>query len=75
MARIRVRFEINKGQIGAPLDKLGEIASEAEKFLRMLAQDLRLDVKKGDWTALNFENGSVGFDVEFPEQVIFRANC
>jgi hypothetical protein len=62
MAQIRVRFEINKGGEGAPLDKLAAIASEAERFLRMLADDLQIEAQKGQWLAVKFEEGSVSFD-------------
>jgi hypothetical protein len=37
MARIKVRFSINKGRHGAPMAKLGKISEQAEKFLRLLA--------------------------------------
>lgn len=69
MARIRVRFELNKGRVGAPLDKLGEIAIEAEKFLRMLAHDFSIEIQKGDLSAVDFKNGSVSFDVRFEGDV------
>lgn len=62
MANLRVRIVINKGREGAPLDKLGQIASEAERFLRLLAEDVGLTIPKGEWLAENFANGSVYFD-------------
>ena len=65
MALIQVRFEINRGGQGAPLDKLAEIAQKAERFLRSLAVDLSMDSAKGDWLAINFANGSVSFDAAF----------
>ena len=65
MARIRVRFRINPGRTGTPLDKLGGIASQSEKFLRFLAADLGLQTRKGQWLAVNFDNGSVSYDAEF----------
>jgi hypothetical protein len=69
MARIRVRFEMNRGRTGAPMEKLGEISRQAEKFLRSLAADVKLTVKKGEWLAVNFENGSVSYDAEFQGEV------
>jgi hypothetical protein len=46
MARIRVRFAVNEGGHGAPLDKLADVAREAERLLRMVAADLSLDNRK-----------------------------
>jgi hypothetical protein len=65
MALIRVRFAVNEGGLGAPLDKLADVAQEAERFLRMLAADLKMENTKGDWLAVNFRNGSVSFDAAF----------
>jgi hypothetical protein len=65
MARIKVRFELNKGRIGAPLSKLGDISKQAEKFLRALAVDVKISVKAEEWLAVNFKNGSVSYDAEY----------
>lgn len=65
MARLKIRFSINKGRHGAPLAKLGRISEQAEKFLRSLASDAGIDVKPGEWLAVNFKNGSVEYDAEF----------
>jgi hypothetical protein len=43
---------------------LTDIADEAEKFLRYLAEDANIAVRRGEWLARNFINGSVRFDVE-----------
>jgi hypothetical protein len=69
MARIKVRFELNKGRIGAPLTKLGEISKQAEKFLRSLANDVKIGVKAEEWLAVNFRNGSVSYDAEFQGEI------
>ena len=69
MARIRVRFSINKGRHGAPLAKLGRISEQAEKFLRSLALDCQIQTKPGEWLAANFKNGSVEYDAEFQDDV------
>ena len=69
MARIRVRFSINKGRHGAPMAKLGRISEQAEKFLRALAVDCQIQIKPGEWLAANFKNGSVEYDAELPEDV------
>ncbi|MFI5015266.1 MAG: hypothetical protein ACHQAY_23270 [Hyphomicrobiales bacterium] len=69
MARIRVRFELNKGRTGAPLAKLGKIAEQAEKFLKALAAEISIEQRAGDWLAVNFKNGSVSYDAEFQGEV------
>jgi hypothetical protein len=69
MARIKVRFELNKGRIGAPLGKLGDISRQAEKFLRSLANDVKIGVKAEEWLAVNFRNGSVSYDAEFQGEI------
>lgn len=69
MARIKVRFAINKGRHGAPLAKLGRISEQAEKFLRSLSADCQIDVRPGEWVAVNFENGSVAYDAEYQVDV------
>jgi len=65
MARLRVKFRFNPGRHGAPMDRLGEFTSQAEKFLRSLASDLGLEAKKGEWLASNFRNESFGCDGEY----------
>ena len=69
VARIKVRFEINKGRTGAPLSKLGKIAEQAERFLRSLASETNIDQRSGQWLAVNFKNGSVAYDAEFQGDV------
>lgn len=64
MARIKVRFELNKGRTGAPMSKLGDIAKQAERFLRALASELVVETRSEEWLAVNFRNGSVSFDAE-----------
>jgi len=49
--------------------KLGKIAEQTEKFLRVFAIDLGLDAKLGDWLAADFQNSSVEFQAEFPKEV------
>jgi hypothetical protein len=69
MARIKIRFAINKGRHGAPMAKLGKISEQAEKFLRSLALDCDIQTKPGEWLAVNFKNGSVEYDAELPDDV------
>lgn len=49
--------------------KLAKIAEQTERFLRVFAGDLGLDVKPGDWLAADFQNSSVEFQAEFPKEV------
>lgn len=67
MARLKLRIRFNPGRTGAPMDRLGEFATQTEKFLRSLAADLGVVSKKGHWLATNFGNESVGFDSEFAD--------
>jgi hypothetical protein len=64
MARLRVKLILNEGGEGVPLSQLTDIADEAEKFLRYLAQDAGLTIQRGEWLARNFVNESVRFDIE-----------
>lgn len=72
MSRLRVRLRFNPGRDGSPMDKLGEFATQAERFLRSFADDLGVQARKGQWLARNFTNESVAFDAEFVEQVAER---
>lgn len=69
MARLRIRLRFNPGRDGAPLDRLGELAVQAEKFLRSFAADLGIDAKKGEWLASAFTNESVAYDVSYADPV------
>lgn len=69
MSHLKVRLRFNPGRHGSPMDKLGEFASQMEKFLRALSSDLGVDAKKGKWLAQNFTNESVAFDGEYSESV------
>jgi hypothetical protein len=55
---------LNEGGERVPLSQLTDIADEAEKFLRYLAEDADIAVRRGEWLARNFMNGSISFDVE-----------
>ncbi len=65
MAKLKIRFVLNKGRRGAPLGKLGKISEQAEKFLRALSIDSGVEPKPGEWIAADFENSSVQFDAEY----------
>jgi hypothetical protein len=55
---------LNEGGEGVPLSQLTDIAEEAEKFLRYLAEDAGITIRRNEWLARNFENSSVRFDIE-----------
>jgi len=64
MTLLRVRMVLNEGGEGVQLSQLTDIADEAEKFLRYLAEDAGISVRRAEWLARNFQNGSLQFDVE-----------
>jgi len=65
MAKLRIRFTINRGRKGAPLGKLGKISEQADKFLRAISNECGVPAKPGEWIADDFENGSVMFDASY----------
>src|SRR3989442_15436952 len=65
MARLRIRIELNRGDLGVPLEKLARIADEAHRFFRMLGEDVHLDQKRGEWLALDFDRKSLHFTAEY----------
>jgi hypothetical protein len=69
MAQVKVRIELNKGRTGAPLDKLGDVAKQFERFLRSLATDLQLEGARGEWLAVNFRNGSISWTAALQDDV------
>jgi hypothetical protein len=68
MARLRYRFELKSDAKGIQLQKLAIVADEFQRFLRMIAEDVGYESLKSGWQAVDFYNGSVGFDVEYTGQ-------
>lgn len=62
MDEIKIRILLNKGRVGIPVDKLGNIAGETLRFLKLLIRDVGIIGGQGDWIAKNFENSSLAFD-------------
>jgi len=60
MEEIKFRIRLNKGRVGIPLDKLGSIAEETERFLKFLDKDIHMP--EGEWIANRFTNGSLAYD-------------
>lgn len=69
MPLLRVKMVLNEGGEGVPLSQLTDIADEAEKFLRCLAQEASIVVQRREWLARNFMNQSVSFDIEREAQI------
>ena len=65
MAKLKVKFVLNKGRRGAPLGKFGKISEQVERFLIALTHDCGAQARQGEWVAADFENGSVAFDADF----------
>jgi len=65
MAQLRIRIELKRPRKGIELAKLIRLAEEAQKFLRMVAEDVGIKPDVGTWVAENFYNQGVGFDNEF----------
>lgn len=69
MPHLKLRLRFNPGRVGTPLDKLGDFATQTEKFLRSFASDLGVTVRKGEWIAKEFRNESTSWDTEFMQPV------
>ncbi len=65
MARLRVRLELNRRSAGVPLDKLASVVEETRKFFHLLAEDVRIEVERGEWMASDFDTESLNFTAEF----------
>lgn len=65
MATLRVRFRLNPGRKGVPLNKLSRQAENIELFLRSLASDLGEDGGTQLWLATDFKNGSMMNTAEY----------
>lgn len=69
MSHLKLRLRFNPGREGTPLDKLGDFATQMEKFLRAFAADLGVTVQKGEWLAKEFRNESTSWDTLYVEPV------
>lgn len=65
MAQLRIRIELKRPRKGIELPKLIRLAEEAQKFLRMVAEDVGIRPDEGTWVAENFYNQGIGFDNDF----------
>src|SRR5260370_42659970 len=65
MARLRIRMELNRGGVGVPLHKLASVVNEAQKFFRMLGDDVHIDTGAGEWLGFDFDNKSLNFTAEY----------
>jgi hypothetical protein len=69
MARLRIRMELNRGGVGVPLSKLASVVDEAQKFFRMLGDDVHIGRDAGEWLGFDFDNKSLNFTAEFVGRV------
>lgn len=69
MADLKLRIRLNEGRTGAPLEKMGDVTRQFERFLDSLAGDLGVESKRNAWLAVNFGNGSVRFDAAYQDEV------
>jgi hypothetical protein len=65
MARLRIRMELNRGGVGVPLEKMARVVDEAQRFLRMLGEDVHIEKDSGDWLGFDFDHKSLNFTAEF----------
>jgi hypothetical protein len=65
MARLRVRMELSRGVAGVPLEKLARLVDEAQKFFRLLAEDVQIGKDGGEWMGFDFHPKSLNFTAEF----------
>ncbi len=69
MSQLRLRIELNKGGHGISMDKLAEITTETERFLRMIVEDVSKQAT-GKWIAKDFENNSVDFTAAYVSETM-----
>jgi hypothetical protein len=65
MSRLRIRMELNRGGVGVPLQKLASVVDEAQRFFRMLGEDVHIDKGSGVWLGCDFDNKSLNFTAEY----------
>jgi hypothetical protein len=58
-------MELNRGGVGVPLEKLARVVNEAQKFFRMLGEDVRIPKGSGEWLGFDFDHKSLNFTAEF----------
>jgi Domain of unknown function (DUF4115) len=58
-------MELNRGGVGVPLHKLASVVDEAQKFFRMLGEDVHIDNGSGVWLGCDFDSKSLNFTAEY----------
>jgi hypothetical protein len=58
-------MELNRGGVGVPLHKLASVVDEAQKFFRMLGEDVHIGKDSGVWLGCDFDNKSLNFTAEY----------
>lgn len=65
MARLRIRVELNGRTAGVPLRKLTSVVEETQRFLHLLAEDVKIGGARNEWLASDFDNQSLNFTAEY----------
>src|SRR5258708_37255367 len=55
--------------MGVPLHKLASVIGEAQKFLHLLGEDVRIDETNGEWLGFEFDSESLNFTAEYVGRV------
>jgi len=58
-------MELSRGGSGVPLEKLASLVDEAQKFFRMLAEDVQISKDGGEWMGFDFHPKSLNFTAEY----------
>jgi len=69
MARLRIRVELNRRDVGVPMAKMVSVVEETQKFLNLLAQDVQIATEPADWVAADFDSESLNFTAEYTRPV------
>lgn len=62
MAELRIRIELQRPSKGIEMPKLKELAEEAQKLLKSVAEDVGIADPNGVWVAEDFYNQGLGFN-------------
>ncbi len=69
MSRLRIRIELSRRGLGVPLNKLGAVVDDTQKFLALLSEDIGIEKGKGEWLVFDFDRANLDFTAEYVGQV------
>jgi len=55
--------------LGVPLNKLGAVVDDTQKFLSLLSEDIGIEKGKGEWLVFDFDRANLNFTAEYVGQV------